>query len=481
MVFDYWEVKEINTKKYLPYVNGFLVLYIYAFDLLFNNFITVLGAWRLGFYLLAVLLVIIVSPFTWRKLPGNLIWFLRLLILMSVSYITLTTYSTITFFLYYLHILTAVFWYNNFRQFMVCASVLTITYLITSFINPVLRMEVISWGFIAVFVNFISVYLLHRQKENIKILHRLSKIFKIMLSTTNNGIQFIDDKGYTRILNPAAEGIYSRYNKTYGMYDWELYYEGRKFDKNGDYTSLITESLETGKEHKDALRSFTDDHGKQKTFLIETFRVYDEIEKEIMGAIGIYRDISEQKEMERQLLDAHYEMTHMAVTDELTRLYNFRYFRKRLTTEIAKAHNSFLSLLIIDIDYFKKYNDLYGHLEGNKVLRKMGEILKYSFRTTDIVARYGGEEFTVILPGMDKNSAIEVAERIRIKIKKTPIEGEEKLPSGKLTVTIGVATVPVDAKNAEELIKLADDALYKGKYAARDVVVTYEEGSFLVK
>jgi len=480
MAVNYWEIKEINIKKYLPYINGFLVLYIFASDLFINNFIAILEAWRIGFYLFAILLVIIVSPFTWRKSSNNLVWILRVLVLISLIYISLTTYSPIIFSLYYLQILTFALWYKNFRQFLVGAALLTITYLITSFINSVLKDEVIKWGFFAVFISFLSVHLLHNQKENNKMLRQLSKIFKIMLSTTNNGIQFIDAQGHTRILNPAAEIIYGRReDETNGVYDWELYYKGQKFDENGKYTSLITESLETGQVHKDQIRSFTDGHGKQKTYLVETFRVYDDAEKEIMGAIGIYRDISEQKEMERQLLDAHYEMANMAVTDELTELYNFRYFRQRLTTEIAKAYNSTLSLLIIDIDFFKKYNDLYGHLEGDKVLRKMGVILKDSFRTTDIVARYGGEEFTVILPGMDKQKALEVAERIRIKIKETPIEGEEKLPPGKLTVTIGVATVPVDAKNAEELIKLADNALYKGKNATRDVVVTYEEGSYI--
>ena len=480
MAIDYWGIKEINTKKYLPYINGFLVLYIYALDLFINDFMTVLGTWTFSFYLFAVLLVIIVSPITWRKSDNNLVWILRLLVLISLITISLTTYSPFVFFLYYLHTLTIIFFYKNFREFLVGTALLTITYVITSFINPVLRMEAINWGFFAVFISFLSVHLLHNQKENNKKLRQLSKIFKIMLSSTNNGIQFIDAQGHTRILNPAAEIIYGRCeNETSGAYDWELYYKGRKFDENGKYTSLITETLETGKVHKDDIRTFIDKHGKQKTYLVETFRVYDDAEKEIMGAIGIYRDISEQKEMERQLLDAHYEMANMAVTDELTELYNFRYFRQRLPTEIAKAYKSTLSLLIIDIDFFKKYNDLYGHLEGDKVLREIGGILKESFRTTDIVARYGGEEFTVILPGMDKQKAIEVAERIRIKIKETSIRGEEKLPNGKLTVTIGVSTVPSDAKNAEELIKLADNALYRGKNAARDVVVTYEEGSYI--
>ena len=119
MAIDYWGIKEINTKKYLPYINGFLVLYIYALDLFINDFMTVLGTWTFSFYLFAVLLVIIVSPITWRKSDNNLVWILRLLVLISLITISLTTYSPFVFFLYYLHTLTIIFFYKNFREFLV--------------------------------------------------------------------------------------------------------------------------------------------------------------------------------------------------------------------------------------------------------------------------------------------------------------------------------------------------------------------------
>jgi len=474
---SYLEIKEINIRKYLPYLNAILVLYVFINDL-FLNIIGLLKAEKFIFYFLGMVIIMAVSPMAWQNSGNRRIWASRALVLAAFTYISTVSLSPTVYFLYYIQIMSIALWYRNRQEFMLGTIVLTLTSIVFCLLNPFLKQDVTRWGLFVVIINFVSAYIQYYHNENQKRLRQLSKIFKIMLNTTNTGIQFIDAQGRTRILNPAAEVIYGRTeDETQGRYDWDLYYQGNKFDKDGNYTSLITESLETGKVNKDVERTFIDEHGREKTYLIETFRVYDDTENNLMGAMGIYRNITQQKEMERQLLDAHYEMANMAVTDELTKLYNVRYFRQRLTTEVAKAYNSSLSLLIIDIDYFKIYNDLFGHLEGDNVLRTIGKILKNSFRSTDIVARYGGEEFTVILPGMNKENAKEIAERIRMKIKETKIFGEEKLPDGKLTVTIGVATVPDDAQTAEELVQIADNALYRGKYATRDVVVTFGESA----
>lgn len=467
----FWDNKNIEIKRYLPHINVFFVIYIFIDDLV-RGISTVIGQEHFILYCLGLLIIAFLSPIAWLKSDKKRTQTSRLLVLISLIIISSFSINTIFCYLFHLQLISIILWYRNWKDFLWGSWLLNIIFILSSFINPFAALDMVKVGF-PVLINFALAYFLYYYSQNLKKLSQLSKIFRIMLNTTNNGIQFIDKKGQTQIINPAAEAIYNRpETELYGKTDWELYYNGKKFDENGNYTSLITESLETGKIHKNIERTFIGKNGKQKVFQIETFRVFDDDENEIIGAMGIYRDITEQKEMERGLLDANYEMANMAVTDELTGLYNVRYFRQRLITEVAKAYNSCLSLLIIDIDYFKKYNDLFGHLEGDKVLRQIGEILKGSFRSYDIVARYGGEEFTVILPGMDKGKAKEVAERIRVSIKETKIPGEEKLPSGKLTVTIGVATFPDDASSAEELIGIADNALYHGKYGKRDVVIT---------
>ena len=172
-----------------------------------------------------------------------------------------------------------------------------------------------------------------------------------------------------------------------------------------------------------------------------------------------------------------YESTRqLAITDRLTGLFNFGYFHERLKEERMRAerYHRLLSLILFDLDHFKKYNDTNGHPAGNEVLKKIAEILKEQAREVDIVARYGGEEMVIILPETSRRRATELAERIRVKISETHFEHMEKMPLGKITVSAGVATFPVDAPNEDELVKKADNSLYLAKSQGRNLVVAFE-------
>ncbi|MEK6684198.1 MAG: sensor domain-containing diguanylate cyclase [Nitrospirota bacterium] len=162
----------------------------------------------------------------------------------------------------------------------------------------------------------------------------------------------------------------------------------------------------------------------------------------------------------------------LALTDELTGLFNHRHFRQQLNIEISRADRSrqSLSLMMIDIDYFKHYNDTNGHLKGNDVLKEMGRILKEVTREVDIVARYGGEEFAIVMPDTDHRKAQIVSERLRRRIKSHQFEEAHKQPDKKLTVSIGLASYPENAGTAFELIEQADQALYEAKHAGRNTV-----------
>ena len=169
------------------------------------------------------------------------------------------------------------------------------------------------------------------------------------------------------------------------------------------------------------------------------------------------------------------EVKQLSYTDGMTGLHNFRYFSLRLKEEVSrhKRLKSPISLLILDVYNFKNYNDTLGHPAGDEVLRKIAMVLKQTARENDIVARYGGEEFAVILPGTERKGAAIVAERIRENIEQTPFEHEEIQPQGKVTVSIGAASMPPDAKTAEELTKKADAALYYAKRHGRNQVKLY--------
>jgi diguanylate cyclase (GGDEF)-like protein len=166
----------------------------------------------------------------------------------------------------------------------------------------------------------------------------------------------------------------------------------------------------------------------------------------------------------------------MAITDRLTGLYNFGYFLERLKEERLRAerYHRLLSLVILDIDHFKKYNDSSGHPAGNEVLKKIATILKQEAREVDIVARYGGEELVIILPETSRKRAMELAERIRQRVSDALFEHMQSQPLGRLTISAGVATFPVDASNEEDLIKRADSSLYLAKSQGRNRVVAFE-------
>ena len=160
-----------------------------------------------------------------------------------------------------------------------------------------------------------------------------------------------------------------------------------------------------------------------------------------------------------------------ATTDRMTKLFSHHYFQQNLEDEIARAHRygTTLSLIMFDIDHFKKFNDTYGHLQGDLIIKEIAKILRASVRTIDFTARYGGEEYAVILPEVNLKGAVVVAERIRRTIEAHSFSGEE----GPLfvTVSIGVAEFkPARMRSASQLIADADKALYQSKEMGRNRV-----------
>ncbi|MCQ2754120.1 MAG: diguanylate cyclase [bacterium] len=161
----------------------------------------------------------------------------------------------------------------------------------------------------------------------------------------------------------------------------------------------------------------------------------------------------------------------LATIDGLTELYNHRYFQDTLRKqiEVSKRYNQTFSLIIIDIDFFKKFNDTYGHQAGDAVLRQVAQTLKKNSRATDCVCRYGGEEMSIILPNTNAEDALFNANRIC----KAVAEKEFKLnanDTSKVTISLGVATFPQDAETPQELIEKADKSLYYAKEHGRNQV-----------
>ena len=183
---------------------------------------------------------------------------------------------------------------------------------------------------------------------------------------------------------------------------------------------------------------------------------------------NVERRISEPKIIETRILE---EIQDASGRDALTGLFNYSSFKDRIQREIsrAKRYGKFFSLIIFDIDWFKKYNDTYGHKEGDTVLERIAESMRAHVRKSDFVCRYGGEEFVVILVETTKNGAAEVANRIRQAVEALELKGP-------VTISGGISAFPIDAKQERELFDFADKALYRAKAQGKNrVCLFYKE------
>jgi diguanylate cyclase (GGDEF)-like protein len=188
--------------------------------------------------------------------------------------------------------------------------------------------------------------------------------------------------------------------------------------------------------------------------------------------LQVNRKLQNPKIIEMKLFE---QTRASAYRDELTGLHNYRLFREYLAQEILRSerHNTPLSLVMVDIDNFKAYNDRNGHEVGNEALAIIAGLLKQSLRQGDVAARYGGEEFVLILPMTSKTNALTVAERARELIEQHGFRKEKSQPGGTLTVSIGIATFPADAREVRELVRQADRAMYVAKANGKNQVQLY--------
>ena len=170
--------------------------------------------------------------------------------------------------------------------------------------------------------------------------------------------------------------------------------------------------------------------------------------------------------------DLNEKVERLSIADGLTGLYNRRFLSERLKDEYSKAlrYQTPLSFLILDVDFFKRVNDTYGHQVGDNALVAVARVLQQSVRDSDLVARYGGEEFSILLPHTGLDNALAVAEKIRLAVSEAGVEG---MGEQRLTISIGASGLPDDkVHSVDELVRRADEALYRAKESGRNRVVS---------
>lgn len=163
----------------------------------------------------------------------------------------------------------------------------------------------------------------------------------------------------------------------------------------------------------------------------------------------------------------------LAITDSLTQVHTRRYLMDRLKEEVDRAalRKTHLSIVMLDVDHFKNFNDQYGHLAGDRVLKRIGQIITENIREIDIAGRYGGEEFCVVLPETDLEGAVMAAERIRLATEQALIQAYDQ--TVKATLSLGVASFPSGGRSSEELLDNADWGLYRAKALGRNRTVVF--------
>jgi diguanylate cyclase (GGDEF)-like protein/PAS domain S-box-containing protein len=305
---------------------------------------------------------------------------------------------------------------------------------------------------------------------------------RLLVDNAVEGIVTTNDKGNIITFNPAAERIFG-YSKSQVM--------GRSIgilvprEQIREYVKLmskmICESVTSSQQSNKELEA-EGLHRNGKLIPLELSVTQIKTQQGIQFT-GIIRDISDRKQQEVELSKAyadlqkaHELMEEQNRRDSLTGLANRRFLDQILAREWARTErkgSNELSIILCDIDYFKRYNDTYGHLEGDDCLRKVAKVLADSFtRKVDLVARYGGEEFMIVLPDTSAFAAVAMAEAMRKNILNLNVEHKSSPVASSITISVGVFTGgPAVSRNLNNAIQRADQALYRAKAGGRNQVV----------
>lgn len=299
----------------------------------------------------------------------------------------------------------------------------------------------------------------------------LTAVNRYILENSPHAIITVDTRGFITSFNKPAEELSGISFQAAVGQNIKTVFTGDS-SESGNFARLLQSTQETGRPLLNFQRSFRVPSGNNRLCSVSTYPLTNVVD-DIIGVMAVIRILNVLKPASQS--QAANPTDSSSTVDSLTTLYNHKYFHERLEEEVRRAYllNSRVSLIMLDIDYFKNYNDVLGYPAGDKLLCEFANLLRSMVRSKDVIARYGGEEFAIILMEADTDLALEVAERILTAVESYPFEGREVQPKGKLTVSIGVATYPGNAASKEELLKVAEEALYRAKNTARSKVALY--------
>lgn len=295
------------------------------------------------------------------------------------------------------------------------------------------------------------------------------EVYKALLESTRAIPWKIDWKTMTfAYIGPQIEALLGWSPSSWvSVNDWA---ERMHPDDRDTVVAFCVAQSQSGTDHEADYRALTRDGGY--VWIRDVVHVMRNAEGEVEALVGFMFDISERKKAEQQLIDLQKKLEEYSYQDGLTGVANRRMFDSMLEMEWANAQRAGepLSLILLDIDYFKQYNDHYGHIQGDDCLRNVGQALKNAaIRPRDFVARFGGEEFVLILPGTDEPAARQVAERCRKLIRERCIPHEKSSVASLLTISLGVGSItPTHQDQPLPFVEAVDRLLYQAKQKGRD-------------
>ena len=303
------------------------------------------------------------------------------------------------------------------------------------------------------------------RKRSEEALRESEERYRSLVENASDTVFKTDNTGRFTFVNPAAlritgykeEEIIGKYYPTFirsDMRDDAIKFFGRQFVKGiqntySEYPILTKEGHEVW-------------FGQNTQLIVE--------DGHVIGFQAVARDITKRKEVEALLRKSENRYRELSIIDDLTRLYNSRHFYQQLKMEIDRVnrYGQPLTLLLLDLDDFKQFNDTYGHIEGDQVLSRFGQVVKRCLRQTDSAYRYGGEEFTILLPMTTSGDGAVTAERIRAELKEeifSPVSGNDVY----ITVSIGLAQYK-SQEDMKAFVNRVDQLMYQAKKNGKDRV-----------
>lgn len=275
----------------------------------------------------------------------------------------------------------------------------------------------------------------------------------VLVEAMEEGVVMLDDKGKISTSNAAALGLVGD-SEAIARWLW-----GNDPAQRTMGCHPATETLLDGRPRTGIEMQLTGPDGITRWLNVNARAVFDMDTHAVAAVLCSFSNITSHKNLEL-------ELERQATRDPLTGVYNRRYIERRLTEELDRARRSGepLSLVVLDLDYFKNINDRHGHVTGDRVLKRFADMLTLCLRAHDLVARLGGDEFCAILPGATREDAQEVVTRCLREVAAVKIDRQGRLPP--ISGSAGIAQF-ADERTAEELIAKADDALYAAKDAGR--------------